>query len=94
MKKITKEEILNLSSSIGININDKLLDKMLNEFNNYLLPELECIQKIDISQLEPTDFGSELSFNSLRDDKYQKYDSNEILLNSENKNDKYIKIKK
>ena len=94
MKKITKEEILNLSNNIGINIDDKLLNKMLNEFNNSLLSELEQIQRIDISQLEPTDFGSELSFNTLRDDEYHKYDADEILLNSENKNNKYIKIKK
>ncbi|MGL5520284.1 MAG: Asp-tRNA(Asn)/Glu-tRNA(Gln) amidotransferase subunit GatC [Metamycoplasmataceae bacterium] len=88
-----KEEFLELSKKILINANDEVIIQLEKEFD-FINDNLNLLRKIDVSNIEPM-FRISPKTSFLREDKIgQILDKEKVLLNSKEKDEDFIIIKR
>lgn len=93
-RKITKKLLKYLAQEIMINFNDDELINLKKEFN-VILKQMDLVQKIDTSNINPLNFPFDLTVNYLRnDDEINIISQKDILEIAPKKTKNYISINK
>ncbi|MDE7434182.1 MAG: Asp-tRNA(Asn)/Glu-tRNA(Gln) amidotransferase subunit GatC [Mycoplasmoidaceae bacterium] len=93
MTSISKQEIKEIAKNYYFNLDEQTLDSLYQDFQSFLT-NLEALEKIDTTNVEPTDYCTPFSCNCLRKDIPEiEQNPEEFTKNAKNKFNKYIVIK-